>query len=108
MSVFIRGATTTAIYTLSLHDALPICAAGLPGWQGLVQRPGPPGATVRALPGTAEKDSAGLSQAGAGRSEEHTSELQSRRELVCRLLLEKNKSNAPIHRFASASLGASS
>src|SRR5690349_22452115 len=36
-------------------------------------------------------------RAGATRSEEHTSELQSRRDLVCRLLLEKKKEHAPYH-----------
>src|SRR5690349_22997626 len=63
---------TTEIYTLSLHDALPI-------WHRarLVLRGGAPGRLVRRPP------------AAQKRSEEHTSELQSRRDLVCRLLLEK-------------------
>src|SRR5256885_8195847 len=68
---FFNDTATTEIYTLSLHDALPICrpaAAGCArhGWHGWL--------------GT--------------RSEEHTSELQSPCNLVCRLLLEKKKLQA--------------
>src|SRR5690606_41283897 len=94
---------TTVLYTLSLHDALPISfPPRRPGacrperaqhparrrWPGLADRlrPRPSARTGRRLaagqPGTAA--------AFAGqRSEEHTSELQSRENLVCRLLLEK-------------------
>src|SRR6185369_18071162 len=68
---FFNDTATTEIYTLSLHDALPICAAREAGPAVSVRRP-------PALPG-------GL------RSEEHTSELQSHLNLVCRLLLEKKK-----------------
>src|SRR5699024_12388655 len=66
--------STTEIYTLSLHDALPIwkCVAGL---GHLISRPPSPST---------------VSPSG-DRSEEHTSELQSRFDLVCRLLLEKKK-----------------
>src|SRR6266496_1141403 len=65
---------TTEIYTLSLHDALPISTRGAVAQargsaEGSVRRAGHP--------------------SRAWRSEEHTSELQSRRDLVCRLLLEK-------------------
>src|SRR5438874_13737106 len=78
---FFTAPATTKIYTLSLHDALPISKTGGDSNPGshhlhdiiLVTRPG---ATV---------------SAAAIRSEEHTSELQSRRDLVCRLLLEKKK-----------------
>src|SRR5947209_14894984 len=84
--------TTTALYTLSLHDALPIspdrrAAAELPF---LFRRRagGPhPARRQRARPRSARH---GASD-GADRSEEHTSELQSRQYLVCRLLLEKKK-----------------
>src|SRR6476661_11221381 len=69
---FFNDPATTEIYTLSLHDALPI--------GGPADRPG--GRAVRAPRGPA---------ALARRSEEHTSELQSHLNLVCRLLLEKNK-----------------
>src|SRR5438034_3580726 len=67
---------TTEIYTLSLHDALPIC----------------PAATVTSsnrLPSTFRKRR--LPPTAVMRSEEHTSELQSHSDLVCRLLLEKKK-----------------
>src|SRR5437773_3977254 len=61
---------TTQIYTLSLHDALPIsgCRASPPAVRGACSFPAAP-----------------------DRSEEHTSELQSHHDLVCRLLFEKNK-----------------
>src|SRR5205814_10733826 len=97
----------TAIYTLSLHDALPICTrtrrcrasryadrlgAPLPPRGG--RRPSrPQGHERRADGGTTGP--ARLRHRAAGRrprrSEEHTSELQSLRHLVCRLLLEKKK-----------------
>src|SRR2546430_3725798 len=80
---FFNDTATTEIYTLSLHDALPICLRSrldlnseLPGIfhafsrSGLVNRP---------------------------RSEEHTSELQSQSNLVCRLLLEKKKKESIEH-----------
>src|SRR5690606_39304890 len=84
-------------YTLSLHDALPICRT-LPGRIGRARptRHTGPGAvrgpdvrgprTVRRRP--VDRRSRGV---GPPRSEEHTSELQSRENLVCRLLLEKKK-----------------
>src|SRR5438874_3855877 len=65
---------TTEIYTLSLHDALPISRLD-------------EHRLARVAELAHEREDAGLDQ----RSEEHTSELQSRRELVCRLLLEKKK-----------------
>src|SRR3712207_9146109 len=87
MFFFFNDTATTEIYTLSLHDALPIC--GRPGDDGTHDghgdprgvQPGPP-----ALPGPGR-----ARPLGAIRSEEHTSELQSRQYLVCRLLLEKKK-----------------
>src|SRR6266496_6795972 len=71
---FFNDTATTEIYTLSLHDALPILGSL---------------ATVRDMSG-ASAGSARARRVGP-RSEEHTSELQSRRDLVCRLLLEKKK-----------------
>src|SRR6266511_6409341 len=68
---FFNDTATTEIYTLSLHDALPISATA--AWSA--SRPWP----------------ASTSSPSGGRSEEHTSELQSRENLVCRLLLEKKK-----------------
>src|SRR2546429_9667474 len=77
---FFNDTATTEIYTLSLHDALPISD----------QRQRPDGGSgahgnerVRDLRGRRERVTI--------RSEEHTSELQSRLHLVCRLLLEKKK-----------------
>src|SRR5256885_2754994 len=109
---FFNDTATTEIYTLSLHDALPIYAG----------RPGPDGAPALARHGLAGRGHRGIAGAdgrasrafrgsaamagGAGRgrrfralapaarpsrSEEHTSELQSPCNLVCRLLLEKKK-----------------
>src|SRR5688572_31040606 len=72
---FFNDTATTEIYTLSLHDALPI----LSSWSARSARaPRPPGARP-------------ASAARCARSEEHTSELQSQSNLVCRLLLEKKK-----------------
>src|SRR2546430_11741487 len=78
---FFNDTATTEIYTLSLHDALPICTRSptfvssfdssiRTSWSTFI------GATLAFL-----------------RSEEHTSELQSQSNLVCRLLLEKKKKN---------------
>src|SRR5260221_6089801 len=67
---FFNDTATTEIYTLSLHDALPICVHG----------PAMPHPPARAV-----------ARAWQVRSEEHTSELQSHSDLVCRLLLEKKK-----------------
>src|SRR3712207_7399230 len=95
---FFNDTATTEIYTLSLHDALPIC-----GWRTRTRGAVPTraGAAVRSL--------SRRSRVAAGRtldprrravedrapctlrSEEHTSELQSRQYLVCRLLLEKKE-----------------
>src|SRR5438445_5699961 len=74
---FFNVPATTEIYTLSLHDALPICS--LPQ----VRRPRPCH-VIR------QSTTSYLSVVTL-RSEEHTSELQSRQYLVCRLLLEKKK-----------------
>src|SRR5438445_2424422 len=86
-----NGTWSTEIYTLSLHDALPIFELGRVLGGEVVAVPPEP---VRALGG--EERLARLlgrhrSSGGAVRSEEHTSELQSRQYLVCRLLLEKKK-----------------
>src|SRR6266849_7941494 len=70
---FFNDTATTEIYTLSLHDALPICGRSASFRTCLRRNSTSPAPSVR--------------------SEEHTSELQSRVELVCRLLLEKKKKN---------------
>src|SRR4051812_49788250 len=74
---FFNDTATTEIYTLSLHDALPICFSG-----SLANALSSRASSSRSIRGSAD---------GAGRSEEHTSELQSHVNLVCRLLLEKKK-----------------
>src|SRR5690349_23532385 len=80
---FFNDTATTEIYTLSLHDALPI-------WRWSL-RARPPRA-VRSCGRADPACSAGARATSRRiRSEEHTSELQSRRDLVCRLLLEKKK-----------------
>src|SRR5256885_16131090 len=76
---FFNDTATTEIYTLSLHDALPICVRGVRR-QGGASRPH---RRVRVGGGPPDRQPA--------RSEEHTSELQSPCNLVCRLLLEKKK-----------------
>src|SRR5690349_23473766 len=73
---FFNDPATTEIYTLSLHDALPISSPAVSPNSPASSSPAEPASTKRA---------------SRNRSEEHTSELQSRRELVCRLLLEKKK-----------------
>src|SRR2546421_12480228 len=70
---FFNDTATTEIYTLSLHDALPISYLGSQGDE------------------PRRTELGGAPRARHRRSEEHTSELQSRSDLVCRLLLEKKK-----------------
>src|SRR2546428_9149062 len=87
---FFNDTATTEIYTLSLHDALPISrlASADPACQDAVERP-----LTRARPVDELREPERLARANrsGSRSEEHTSELQSRSDLVCRLLLEKKK-----------------
>src|SRR3712207_7113758 len=106
MFFFFNDTATTEIYTLSLHDALPICLR--PPRRGgphvdarlrqhaRVQPRRAPLAAARPSGRAARQPRPLLRHALAGarpRSEEHTSELQSRQYLVCRLLLEKKKNN---------------
>src|SRR5947209_12102043 len=87
----------TDIYTLSLHDALPIYTPIFPAARSLsASRPPAPCACLPGLnpPGNVYAGNSRHAQGAGGRSEEHTSELQSRQYLVCRLLLEKKKTNA--------------
>src|SRR5690349_22832363 len=83
---FFNDTATTEIYTLSLHDALPICATGQPITTYSSHFGKPREGQEMHIVLVDNKRSERLS-----RSEEHTSELQSRRDLVCRLLLEKKK-----------------
>src|SRR5204863_7798838 len=87
---FFNDPAPTETYTLSLHDALPIFPRG-GGLRRAAAAParaaGGPGALGHG-PGAQR---GGRHRSAPLRSEEHTSELQSRRDLVCRLLLEKKK-----------------
>src|SRR5688572_32057092 len=100
MSLFINDPATTEIYTLSLHDALPISgpAEAAEGGRTGVERHQdrlPVAPAFRPLPqhrSLPRRQVAGVAErVGLRRSEEHTSELQSQSNLVCRLLLEKKK-----------------
>src|SRR2546426_2510123 len=80
---FFNDTATTEIYTLSLHDALPISDRGRTrDARGTWKR-------LRAPGGSPAPSGPGRPAHGGARSEEHTSELQSPCNLVCRLLLEK-------------------
>src|SRR2546422_10703331 len=85
---FFNDTATTEIYTLSLHDALPICSRRftfpLPV-SGKVSKKRTRSGTLWSATASRQKS------LSSSRSEEHTSELQSRLHLVCRLLLEKKK-----------------
>src|SRR5439155_26125071 len=106
--LFLNRSPPRVTYTLSLHDALPISWKSVPAAvpvpsEGLnnlsVEKRAWPsrrdGAACsrprRRSPPTGRKTMRWGSSGAAGRSEEHTSELQSRGHLVCRLLLEKKK-----------------
>src|SRR5690349_22887017 len=80
---FFNDTATTEIYTLSLHDALPI-------WDVLFRFPVDRFRQL-GLRHDGKRDLLDDHGVARQRSEEHTSELQSRRDLVCRLLLEKKK-----------------
>src|SRR5260370_31827700 len=82
---FFNDAATTEIYTLSLHDALPISSRFAPLLKNA------PATRDRARPSCAGRDVPLCPPRSLPRSEEHTSELQSHLNLVCRLLLEKKK-----------------
>src|SRR2546430_12456586 len=86
---FFNDTATTEIYTLSLHDALPICSrvSACPRHERTYPAPrGPCSERNR-------RRSRSIRSRRTSRSEEHTSELQSQSNLVCRLLLEKKKNN---------------
>src|SRR3712207_7081401 len=98
MFFFFNDTATTEIYTLSLHDALPIWAietapppavsVSSPCSASHVRR-----ATSWVLPSCGDASVVPSRSSADSRSEEHTSELQSRQYLVCRLLLEKKTTN---------------
>src|SRR3712207_7981866 len=94
---FFNDAATTEIYTLSLHDALPICAGAVGHRRAAplssrCRRARPRGPLGRRVAGHVR-----VPQRRRPRSEEHTSELQSRQYLVCRLLLEKKTKSKGRH-----------
>src|SRR2546426_4230641 len=88
---FFNDTATTEIYTLSLHDALPISRRSRRCWSR------PRTASRRRAPGPGGTGSSPTSS----RSGEHTSELQSPCNLVCRLLLEKKKKRHLLLLFSS-------
>src|SRR5688500_19561471 len=81
----------TDIYTLSLHDALPICPGSPPRSRRPVRRSRRRAPTGAPPPSSSRSRPAARRNPPSSRSEEHTSELQSPCNLVCRLLLEKKK-----------------
>src|SRR3712207_7901790 len=98
---FFNDTATTEIYTLSLHDALPILAAIAVSGCGSSAKRQDEDEPKGDFPVEVEYTSF------PSRSEEHTSELQSRQYLVCRLLLEKKNNKIspsfhtpPLHRFS--------
>src|SRR5438477_2258460 len=91
MFFFFNYPTTTEIYTLSLHDALPICVRLRPQLQDV------DALGIETVRRNLPQNAAVLETAGKPRSEEHTSELQSHVNLVCRLLLEKKKKKIYTH-----------
>src|SRR5437899_3839850 len=106
MFFFVCHTRTPSIYTLSLHDALPICMTT--AWAWLIIEPKmyplcPPFACASlslaeiVILASSSIFFETLSPLKKPRSEEHTSELQSLRHLVCRLLLEKKKTLQKCH-----------
>src|SRR3712207_8667362 len=102
MFFFLNDTATTEIYPLPLHDALP--SYGVVGGRLVATPPAPVGQALRGQGKVAAKAAVAVAEAVAPelavdgravppepRSEEHTSELQSRQYLVCRLLLEKKQ-----------------
>src|SRR5438132_5241029 len=87
---FFNDTATTEIYTLSLHDALPICVLNSPTDSESSNGSWNPTRRLYAI-------------MGGERSEEHTSELQSHSDLVCRLLLEKKKTKLRRNKWTTPS-----
>src|SRR5438034_7643257 len=96
-----RGPSPTAIHTLSLHDALPISPAAAGRLVQVTLRAEAPLKGGRALLVIKKAQAVGpvhaVTPPESARSEEHTSELQSHSDIVCRLLLEKKKRRRPSH-----------
>src|SRR5437667_3056833 len=90
-SFFFNDPATTEIYTLSLHDALPISERKSPEADTDVWYHHARAAELARVVALRTLHSCNHGKHGSVRSEEHTSELQSHHDLVCRLLLEKKK-----------------
>src|SRR2546430_3035375 len=90
---FFNDTATTEIYTLSLHDALPISSNGTARRSARIQIR----SSLQRWTGARTSGLSVMSRSLLLRSEEHTSELQSQSNLVCRLLLEKKKSLSYAH-----------
>src|SRR5256885_9310431 len=104
---FFNDTATTEIYTLSLHDALPICGGGEEDDQAHRDEPRHERDETAPARGRRRRRSCRLRHGVHVlrlRSEEHTSELQSPCNLVCRLLLEKKKMNGHLVVSASCTL----
>src|SRR3712207_9010952 len=101
---FFNDTATTEIYTLSLHDALPILSSPTASsWRTSCSRGlrlsiscRSPASRSRRRPSKRSSSTTSSNGMSVSRSEEHTSELQSRQYLVCRLLLEKKKNKLTI------------
>src|SRR3712207_8752974 len=105
---FFNDTATTEIYPLSLHDALPISKAGMRIFDddvlGADTRENLAHGRIALRRRRTSRIAAAVNECThggrvVGRSEEHTSELQSRQYLVCRLLLEKKKKNNLIYMY---------
>src|SRR5438094_5649338 len=100
--LFFHDAPPTEIYTLSLHDALPICASAT-RFAPVIPTSTAPSCTYSGMSlGRTSSRSTGAFAHGT-RSEEHTSELQSPYDLVCRLLLEKKKNKTLTSTWSTSS-----
>src|SRR2546422_5157778 len=104
---FFNDTATTEIYTLSLHDALPISVTSNASWNTRIGTfkfdnciPAATGTLQGIVTDSATTADISGSLIQISRSEEHTSELQSRLHLVCRLLLEKKNPKNRLPRLA--------
>src|SRR2546430_12263829 len=100
MFFFFNDTATTEIYPLSLHDALPIWCVARGGGRRVAAARRPGGTDRQDGQPDVVRRGRHLGRDPAPRrrcrSEEHTSELQSQSNLVCRLLLEKKKTDRPL------------
>src|SRR3712207_8356122 len=104
---FVNDTATTEVYTLALRDALPISRVAQRPELGsglLAGSLNPGNARAAAAVGAWALDVGSGVEMAPGRSEEHTSELQSRQYLVCRLLLEKKSARHILARRANRRL----